>query len=190
MKTNKKLLIIILCVLSNVIYSQEHMKFKDIPIDGSINTFAQKLINIGYKMHKTMGDVIILQGNFVNKECDIYIVGSVKTKIVWRVLVYLPEISDWYSIKSNYFDLKKQFQYKYGEGKSFEFFSKPYYEGDGFEMQALGVEKCTYVTFFKTESGDISVDISKYKQISISYEDKINCELKNKEANDRIKSDI
>ena len=57
-------------------------------------------------------------------------------------------------------------------------------------MTALSVYKCTYTTFFKTELGIIAVDISKYEQISISYQDKINIEIKEAEAESVISNDI
>ena len=49
------------------------------------------------------------------------------------------------------------FTKKYGEPKDhFEFFSSPYYEGDGYELQALRKEKCNYISFWTLDKGDYS----------------------------------
>lgn len=190
MKAIKNLLLVLFCVFSSVVFSQEHIKFKGIPLNGNVNSFAQELVKIGFKIVKSKGDIILMKGEFINKECEILVVGSTKTNIVWKVIAYLPKETSWYSIKNDYFEVKKQFQQKYGGGESYEYFSKPYYEGDGYEMQALGVDKCTYTTFFKTELGTIAVDISKYERISIGYEDKINLEIKEAEDESVISNDI
>ena len=166
MKSIKNLLLISFCVFSSIVFSQEHIKFKGIPLNGNVNSFSQELVKIGFKIVESKGNVITMKGEFINKECEIIVVGSKKTNVVWKVVAYLPEEESWSRIKSDYFEVKRQFQQKYGDGKSYEFFSKPYYEGDGYEMQALSLEKCTYSTFFDTDLGTIVVDISKYKQIS------------------------
>ncbi|MBP9018142.1 MAG: hypothetical protein BWZ11_00822 [Bacteroidetes bacterium ADurb.BinA395] len=190
MKSLKLLLIILFSVSTFSLYSQEHITFKGIPLKGTINSFAQELVKKGCTIKESKGNLIILKGEFVNETCEIILVGSKKTNTIWKVVAYLPEQTSWYSIKSDYNILKKQFQQKYGDGESYEFFSDPYYEGDGYEMQALRLEKCTYATYFKTETGTISLEISKFQQISISYEDKINVELKRKESDEIINDEI
>lgn len=190
MKIQKLSLVLFFSFASLFLYSQDHMMFKGISLKGTVNAFAQELVKKGCKILESKGNTITLKGEFVNKNCEIIILGSNKTNMVWKAVAFLPEQTSWYSLKGEYNDLKKQFQQKYGEGESFEFFSKPYYEGDGYEIQALSLEKCTYVTYFQTEKGIIVVEISKYSQVRICYEDKINTELKNKEAEEIIRNEI
>jgi len=170
--------------------SQENVTFKGVPLIGTISSFAQELEKQGCTIKETKGNVVILKGEFVSRECEIYVFGSKKTNTVWKVVAYLPEAKSWYSLKSEYLKLKTQFQQKYGKGKSYEFFSNPYYEGDGYEIQALRKEKCTYTTFFDTERGPIAVEISKYEQIKIAYEDAINTKSHEQEEKDIINNDI
>lgn len=190
MKSLKLSLIISFSLFSFFIYSQEHITFKGVPINGTVNSFAQELVKKGCKIKESKGNIITLEGEFVNNTCEIIAVGSHKTNTAWKAIAYLPEETNWYSIKNDYNNLKKIFQQKYGDGTSYEFFSKPYYEGDGYEMQALTLKKCTYSTYFEIETGIIVLEISKYKQISIGYEDKINVEINRKEANDIINDEI
>jgi len=190
MKSIKSLLLILFCIFSSILFSQEHIKFKGIPLTGNVNSFSQELVKLGFVIVESNGNIITMEGEFINKKCEVLVVGSKTTNIIWKVIAYLPEETNWYSLKNNYLEIKNQFQQKYGDGRSYEFFSKPYEEGDGYEMQALGLEKCRYITFFETELGTISVDVSKYKQISIGYEDKINLEIKKNEAESIINNDI
>lgn len=52
------------------------------------------------------------------------------------------------------------------------------YEGDGYELQAVRKEKCTYSTFYDTPRGYIAVQISNFECLLVGYEDKINIELR------------
>lgn len=189
MRTLKIYSILFVLFSSTLVYSQEHMSFKGIPINGTTNEFAQKLISQGYQKIETKDNIIILEGEFINKKCKVYLIGSVKTNKIWKVYVILPENSSWYSIKGDYKELKVQFQQKYGEGRSYEFFSKPYYEGDGYEFQAIRKDKCTYATFFDSTNGNIMLEIGD-ESIRISYEDKINSEINNKEKESIVNGDI
>ena len=102
----------------------------------------------------------------------------------------LPIETSWSTIKSNYFEIKNQFQLKYNTGKSYEFFTKPYFEGDGYEMQAIGADKCTYSTFWKPEFGHITLSIETLKRICIGYQDGINGDINIAEEKEVISKDI
>ncbi|NDV47517.1 hypothetical protein D0T49_10710 [Paludibacter sp. 221] len=169
---------------------QDHMTFKNIPINGSVSEFCKKLTDNGFVLDKKEKGYASLTGKFVNQECEILVLGSAKSDLTWKVVAYLPEKTSWGNLKSQYFDLKAQFTAKYGEGKAYEFFSDPYYEGDGYEIQALKKEKCTYVTFWKVDNGNISLEISKYSQVAISYEDKENYAIRENERESIINDDI
>ena len=200
MKILKLSLITVLSVLLCILYSQElissepfqeHLKFKDIPINGKINSFAQKLVNIGYQrqMAGEENELIILKGEFVNKQCAIVVNGTKKTKTAYLVTVLLPTETDWSGIKDDYFKLKKLFQQKYGMGMSKEVFSEPYYEDSGLEMQALKLGKCTYYTIIFTKKSSIMITIMPEGRIVIGYEDSTNAKLKEIEE-EIINSDI
>lgn len=65
-----------------------------------------------------------------------------------------------------------------------------YYEGDGYELQALKNDKCTYSTYFKTEKGTLNVAITSSGNLSLGYEDKINTEIQTEEKNNADLNDI
>ena len=190
MKTTKFFLIATFCLFILCGYSQEHIAFKTVPLNGDINNFAKELVKQGFTIKETKGNVITMSGSYINRQCEVIVFASKKTNIVWKVAIYLPEETNWYSIKNDFLRLKEQFITKYGNGKSYEFFSNPYSEGDGYEMQAVKLGKCHYTTFWETQGGTIGLSISKYEQISVSYEDTINSALDDKEKSEVINNDI
>lgn len=196
MKTQRIIYLLFLLLLINVSsYSQEHLKFKNIPIDGNIDDFASELIKQGFSKseEESIKNIIILNGEFINKKnCEIYIIGTKKSYLTWRINIILPKEISWISLKESYFEIKKQYQSKYGSGESFEYFSEPYFEGDGYELQALRKEKCTYSSYWKLESGIISLKISTSdsNSISIAYQDTQNSDIMRKEKEAIIESDI
>lgn len=192
------LLFCIIFVCTNQIFAQEvktetlkHIQFKGTPIDGNIQSFIKKLENMGYTTSEVKGNIATLKGDFAGfKDCELLVVGSRNSNIVWKVKVYLPKRTTWSSLKREYSELKDQYVSKYDKGKSYEFFSSPYKEGDDYEMQALRLEKCTFATYFNVEGGSIELEISKYGQIGISYEDEINSNKDTEEKKAIIKDQI
>ncbi len=190
MKTTKLFVIAVLCFFTLSGFSQEHLTFKNIPINGDVNIFAKELVKQGFTIKETKGNVITLSGSYISRDCEVLILGTKGTNIIWKVIIFLPKETNWYSIKSDFLKLKEQFIVKYNTGKSYEFFSSPYDEGDGYEMQAVRLEKCTYSTFWDTQGGSITLKISKYEQISVSYEDSINSAIDDKERAEAVSNDI
>ena len=168
-----------------------HLEFKGIPINGKVDDFVKKLQTQGYSIVNKEDIGIIMSGQFTGKEAEVMVINTKKTKTVWKVVVYLPKQTSWYRIKSDYEYYTEMFTKKYGAPThTFSFFSSPYYEGDGYEMSALRNDKCTYYSSYHTQNGTISVEISKYEQIKIAYEDSINSSLMDKEKEDAVINDI
>lgn len=188
----KKLLFILFAIAPLLGFAQgEHLTFKGIPIDGNLNTFVEKLKSDGFTLSKTLGETVILNGQFVNKNCDVYVLSTEGSRTVWKVGVFLPEQESWYSLKSDYQSLKSAFIEKYGSpSNSYEFFSKPYYEGDGYEMTALRVKKCTYATFWNVSGGSLMIEINNNGKIVLSYEDAANSKIASDERDRNVSNDI
>ena len=168
-----------------------HLEFRGIPIDGKIDSFVNKLERLGYTVSKQAGSNVIMKGTFAGKDATLFILGTPKTNTVWKVAVNFSEASSWSSIKSDYKYYKEMFTKKYGTPKDvYEFFAKPYYEGDGYELQALRVEKCFYFTSYEVTGGTIVVQMSRFEYIQIIYEDSQNYTIKSNEENDAVIDDI
>ena len=89
--------------------AQEHLTFKNIPIEGSVSAYVAKLEAVGfYLLHENDGRSAILQGSFAGfDDCTVYVIGSKSSKTVWKVVVGLPHQLSWSSTRSRYEDLKK-----------------------------------------------------------------------------------
>lgn len=178
----KKLaLLFAVMLMSTTFFAQEHLDFRGVPINGHVDSFIAKMEGLGYTLEENSDGVAMMEGKFINKDVDLFIVYTPQTNTVWKVGVFFDKATSWSSIKSDYREYKELYKKKYGEGKSYEFFSKPYYEGDGYELQAVRKEKCRYTTFFECATGNITVEISSSERILISYEDGINVKLNRSE---------
>jgi len=192
MKLTKLILIVTFCLGVVSGQSQEHLQFKNRPIDGKVTAFAQALQQQGFIIvkEKEKKNLFVLKGLFINRLCEVRLVATKRTALIWKVSVFLPQEDDWYALKNDYLNLQKQFIVKYGEGKSYEFFSEPYFEGDGREIKALKNERCHYITYWEKPEGIVALQISRDGQIVIIYEDAINAALDTKETTHIISNDI
>lgn len=182
----------LLCAMSVCATAQEHMSFKGIPMDCDLITFVSKLEAKGFTNQRNTSETSAwVKGNFAGiDDCEILILSTSTSKLVWKVVVYFPERISWYSLKREYNNFKDSYTEKYGKPNSYEYFSQPYYEGDGYELQALKLEKCTYESFFKTTLGYICLSIYKTNQVKVSYEDAVNVILKSSEKEKKVSNDI
>lgn len=178
----KPLFLFISTLIISLSYGQE---FLGIKVGGKkeavINAFKSKGFKVSPSSNIIKDNVIRLNGSAGGKNLEVAIVCTPKSKIVWKFSVYLPEQSSWYLLKSDYEEHLKLLKNKYGEPNAeYSFFSSPYEEGDGYEMTAVSIEKCTYSAFWPSQIG-ISIKISKFKQVNISYENAVNSALDDKE---------
>ena len=184
-------LLLILISLLSLNAQTSHLTFKDIPIDGKASLFVKKMEQQGFTLTEQEVGQTVMEGKFVNEICEVYIVSTPKTDIVWKIVVLLPKQKSWISLKSDYLNYSNQFKTKYGKPTdSFDFFSKPYQEGDGYELQALENDKCHYLSFFERTNGSISVRISKSASIRFDYEDEINSKKDTVERDSQVQDDI
>lgn len=149
--------------------------------DAVINAFKTKGFKVNPIHDVNKDDVIRMDGEAGGKKLEVGIACTPKSKTVWKFSVYLPKQSSWYYLKNDFEEYLKLLKDKYGDPISkYSFFSSPYEEGDGYEMTAVGVEKCNYAAYWSDQIG-IWIKISKYKQVNINYENAINSALYDKE---------
>lgn len=190
MKPTNFVLILTFCLCTLAGYGQEHLRFKNVPMDGTVINFTKELIKEGFIVQKEKKNLNVLIGNFISRPCEVRLVGTHKTATIWKVVVYLPKVKEWSPLKIDYVNLKQAFVDKYGAGKSYEFFSQPYVDGDGGELQALASERCHYITYWEKPEGTIALQITTEGRITITYEDALNRTLYDKENSQVISNDI
>lgn len=165
-------------------FSAQSQTFDGVLIDGDMPSTLAKFKAKGYVHQKTEDGVAILKGKVASLyDVELFVFATPKSKKVCKVVAYLSEHKSWYSIKSEYEKFLGMLTDKYGVPDSkYDFFTSPYFEGDGFEMTALSAEKCTYAAYwFGKSNTTISVEISSYKQVKLVYENESNMAIRKRE---------
>lgn len=166
----KKFLTILAIVFSS--FNLSAQQFAGVNISGTltdcINSFKEK----GFVLKSITNGTGIMTGRVANYPVEIFISVTPKTKQVWKVTAYLDKEESWYELKSEYNKFKEILTEKYGEPSgNYEYFKNPYYEGDGYEVQALRVKKCTYLSIWLNRADmNVSVEITSFEAVSLSYE--------------------
>lgn len=170
-----------------------HAKFKNIPINGSLKLFIQKMEEEGFKLDYIFKDsrAVVMKGKFAGRSATVFILSTKKRDNVWKVSVDFDAEESWISLSNDYFKYKKLFTQKYGSpSSSCENFIKPYYEGDGYELQALQKGKCNYISFFNIPNGTAAVELTNEGSVRIGYEDNYNASLRSLEKTESTLEDI
>lgn len=176
----KKYILIALLLVSAVTFGQT---FDGVLLSGDIDVAVAKFKSKGYKVSQTVESAYVMKGVVAGENVQLFIFFTPKTKQVFKLTAYLDERGTWYSLKSHYEKYVEVLTEKYGEpSSSYSGFDKPYYEGDGYEMSAVQLEKCNYATYWiKKDNLTLAVEITKYKQVKLVYENDTNMDLYKKE---------
>jgi hypothetical protein len=131
-----------------------------------------------------------MKGKINLENVEIFLYETPKTKQLFKLTVYFEEASSWRSIKSQYERLLETLTSKYGEpDNSYSNFKSPYYEGDGYEMSAIELDKCDFTAYWLNKDNlSLSIQISKWKQVRLSYENDKLIDLYKIEKNEQNKT--
>lgn len=156
--------------------SGRHLEFKGVVINGAKDDVVDSLLKQGYTFVDGGENGALLNGKFAGVyDCQILITASQHTHQTYSIAVFTPQVSSWWSVKADYNRIKEMLRKKYGRPNySSEFFSDPYYEGDGCEFTAMGTGNALFVTSYSFNDGSITLQITDSAQLLITYKDKIN----------------
>lgn len=161
-------------------YKAPAPEFMGIEVDGSRADITSQFKSKGFIVSREKADEnsIKFTGKINGMQIEVFAAFTTTSNKCWALMVYLPEQTNWYDIKRQYNEYLQILIDKYGKpNSSYDFFSSPYYEGDGYEMSALALGKCTYAAFWEKQY----IQISKFKQVKIQYENPENSALDDKE---------
>ena len=181
--------------ISTFAQSSEHMSFKGVPIDGTLNEYVAKMKQSGFQYLGAEDGTAILNGDFAGyKNCHIGVSTLKKIDLVHKIGVIFPNQETWSRLSSNYSDLKQMLTEKYGnpndEAELFDV--KPYQLplDDNMKMHQVGMDNCKFYTVWKTDKGDIelSIDHSGFTScfVKVVYFDRINSAI----INEKVKDDL
>lgn len=186
----RTLLVALLALFSLSLNAQDHLKFKGIPIDGSLNSFVSKLKAQGFSYKAEQDGMALLEGTFAGyTQCELVVVST--NDVVWKVVVMLPANDKWNDVKRNYDIFKKSFTEKYGVTPESEEHIDSYGgEGSGFESHAFDEDKAVWRSDFAVPGGTARVMIryASYSrlQLWIEYYDDLNSTKRNRTIIDDI----
>ena len=188
------LLLVFSCIGAMAQNANEHLKFMGIPINGTLESFSQKLVAKGMKRQQGWDDIGTFRGKFAGKDdCKIYVATVPSRNIVYRTTVCLSPRATWEWLESDYNEFKQMLTSKYGEpDKCSESFKEGTYVGsDNLKILALKGGKCDYYSLWGATEGVIALEIfnadaSSNCCVRLSYFDRINYKLAKESKQDDL----
>ena len=181
----KKILITVIVALTTMMsFAQnqsQHLLFKGVPIDGTLNEYVAKMKQSGFTLIGTEDGAAMLKGDFAAYKNCVIDVASLKGKdLVSKITVIFQKKDTWSSLAGNYFSLKEMLTEKYGKPsdvvEKFDGYSQP--KDDGDRMYKVEFDNCKYYSVWQTDKGEIqlSIDHSSVTScfVKLAYFDKIN----------------
>lgn len=168
-----------------------HLKFKGVPIDGTLKKFVSRMKQKGFKSVGSKNGMAILKGDFAAyKECAIYVSTLDNKDLVSRISVVFPNQETWEYLYGDYMNLKELLTEKYGVPSSVTEEFQGEYDDDRDRMFAVMTDKCKYESRFTTEKGEIVLWIEHESVMScfvaLVYKDKINSNIIKETAKDDL----
>lgn len=162
--------------------SKIHMKFMGIEMNCAVDIAMLDLEKKGFEIIDIRKEGYIMSGKFIDRNALVTLHATPKTNLLYRANIFFNEHTSWYSLKSEFLEVVKYYKAKYKSISSSRTFIDPYYEGDGYELQGVSMDKCFYYERFEAEGGKISIEISDMKRVQIRYEDKNNAKKNEQET--------
>ena len=188
------LLFVFSCIGAMAQNANEHLKFMGIPINGTLESFTQKLVDKGLKREHAWDNALLLKGTFAGKSGSGVCVMRVPSRnIVYKVVVCLPSKDTWEWLENDYKEFKEMLTTKYGEPyKCSESFKEGTYVGsDYLKISALKGGECEYYSAWGSTEGMILLEIfnadgSSDSCVRLTYIDLINGKLADSSKQDDL----
>ena len=174
--------------------TNEHLKFMGIPINGTLESFTQKLVAKGLKREHAWENDVLLNGTFAGKSGSGVCVMRIPSRnIVYKVVVCLPSKDTWEWLEDDYTEFKRMLTSKYGDPfKYSESFKEGTYVGsDHLKISALKEGKCEYYSIWGSTEGMIVLEIfnadgASDSCVRLTYIDLINGKLADSSKQDDL----
>ena len=134
-----KKIVLLLATLSICCWAgaQEHLKFKNVPIDGAKKTFVSELQKNDFHLVQDTEFGASLRGKLAGKTVSAFVMPT-SEGIVSRVAATFDSPDNWTALKMDFYTFLRSLSFKYGEPVELhQEFQLPFSDGDGREMEAL-----------------------------------------------------
>ena len=178
---------IISLIFATAVFAQgSHLKFKGVPIDGSLTEFVNKMKTAGFTHIGTENGIAALKGDFAgHKNCIVGVCTVKPLNIVSMIVVGFNTRDKWSDLEEDYNKLKGMLTEKYGAPTQvIEEFERTYLDDDD-KLRELRANRGKWTSVYETESGDIELLIHSEgleSRVVLRYRDKINTEKVRKQA--------
>lgn len=193
MKTKFLTLIFALATMLTFAQTSEHLTFKSVPINGTLNEYVLKMKQNGFTHIQTVDGNAILNGDFAGyKDCVINVSTLKQKDLVHKIAVIFSDKKTWSTLSSNYFDLKQMLTEKYGEPSQVIEKFDGYSTDDQMKMLQVSKNNCKYYSTWLTEKGNIELSIENDRAsfltgfIKLVYIDKSNGNIIRQNAKDDL----
>jgi hypothetical protein len=178
-----KKIVILLATLSICLAAgaQEHLKFKNIPLDGPRKDFVSKLEKNEFRVVEVNDAGTAMRGLLAKKMVSAFIMANSEDKVC-RIATFFDSHDNWSALKMDFYTLLRSLDFKYGEPVELhQEFQLPFSDGDGREMEALKRGRGRWYARFESAEGTIHMmiannPVTQEPAIMLLYEDSINCE--------------
>ncbi len=175
------------CLLfAGSLFAQQHLSFKGVPIDGTLQAYTNAMVKTGFHYEGTQDGIAILSGDFAGyKNCLVGVSTLKNCDVVSHIAVLFPAKETWSSLRGDYETLKSMLTEKYGiPSDSRERFTGKYINESSSNMlimDALHEDQCEWYSTFTTDLGRLELSIvpgSDHDEgmVRLSYYDKANSE--------------
>lgn len=97
--------------------AQEHLSFKGIPIEGSMESFCEKLEDKGFTELGNDGNTTLFAGDFTGRDATIGVISDDDGENVYSVVVLFDSSGEWNVLVNTYNYYKDLYTRKYGKAK-------------------------------------------------------------------------
>lgn len=167
-----------------------HLKFKGIPMEGSLQSFVDKLKAKGVTYLSTKDGVASLKGEFAaTNNCQIFVSKMPDADKVNKVIVLFPEQETWRSLSNQYEYMKELLTEKYGEPDVIEKFHENVNEEQS-KFFAILHNEADYISEFNTSNGIIQLSMTKSSTLRCSVLIRYIDDSNEQELRQRIMDDL
>jgi len=133
-----------------------HLDFYGLPMDGSLETFSDSLVN-NRGFEKSFGRDNFLNGNFIGMRCHIRIFSSDKYPVNSLTVFFDESYTNWGALITAFRNVESAYTEKYGSAYRVRKFIDPYKEGDGHEYDAVKSDNVQYYDTWRLPEGEITL---------------------------------
>jgi hypothetical protein len=165
----------------------EHLAFKGIPIDGTLQEYIEQLKTVDFRVSEVSNGTAELYGDFAgHKDCEVTVKAILPRNLVNEIEIRFPSAGKWSELYGTYSSLKGMLTKKYGQPtKQTNVYGTSSTTSDDAKFSAVTSGKSNHSCTFETPNGTIHMWITPYyftAVVRMKYTDKINTATVNSDA--------